>query len=240
MAAFDWGGGIGGAMSGAATGSVFGPIGTAVGGVLGAVGGGLIGGSTPTYQPTPLQTDLMTFGQQQLRPTKDKLKADIAQFQSLLKSGNRGGAESVFEGLAGRYADASPYYKKLSKSYKRPIDYNTDPYEATAKQAYESQGLNINPTDFSRYVELAKSKGARSTQAFGDVIKQDMISRGLVATPKQEEMAYMFGQSARDPNTGKILDLYRPVDPEFISKTVGALTSSLRPGSASNPAALFS
>lgn len=238
--AFDWGGGIGGAMSGAATGTAIAPgIGTGIGAVLGLVGGGLSGGSTPTYQPTGPQLDAMAFGQQQLRPTKDKSKADIALFQNLLRSGNRGAAEAVFEGLAGRYVDG-PYYKKLRKSYKRPIDYNTDPYEATAKQAYESQGLNINPTDFSRYVELAKSQGARSTQAFGDVIKQDMISRGLVATPKQEEMAYMFGQSARDPNTGKILDLYRPVDPEFISKTVGALTSSLRPGSASNPAALFS
>jgi hypothetical protein len=63
-------------------------------------------------------------------------------------------------------------------------------------------------TSLKNMVKRAKSLGIRSAQAFGDMVRQDMIASGKVMTPQQEMLSYMFGNPGRD-ESGRIQNTYK-------------------------------
>lgn len=208
MSSFNAGGGFGGALSGAAAGSAFGPVGT----VLGSVGGFLTGGfgsSGPApYEPTKLEEELgENYAFDQVKASEAKRKSIAAQFRNLLKGGNRGAAEAFLESQQNLYTNPNFITKRLTKSYKQPIDYGRGSYKTLADTLYGEQGIGLDEDTYSDFAKRAKGLNIRSPQAFADMIKQDMIASGKVKTPQQEMLSYMFGEPART-SSGRITNLY--------------------------------
>lgn len=206
--AFDFGSFLGGAGSGAASGaSIGGPWGAAIGGLLGGFGSAFGGGETPTYQPTPLQQNLIDYGTQQVtadESTRRRIK-NAAKMYS--RSGGPGAAESFLESYMNTFSNPKFISKALTRSYKKDVDYGSPAFWNTADQLYRSQGIGFTGDQYGSFVEAAKARGIRSPQAFGDMLKQQMITEGKVATPQQELFGAMFGGLPRDAS-GKVLDLY--------------------------------
>ena len=226
--AFDFGSFLGGGLSGAASGSAFGPIGAVAGGLLGGIGGGLTGGGPQAYQPTPLQEELMGYGLDQVKASPARRKAIKKQFKSLRESGNRGAAEAFLESYRDRFSNPEFIEKKLAKSYGKPIDFTGEGFQNIAKSVYGQQGLGYTSDEYGGLAERAKSLGIRSPQAFGDMLKQDLIASGKVMTPQQEMLSYMFGMPERDP-TGRLtnrfptIEKYTPAElPKAITYQYGA------------------
>jgi hypothetical protein len=210
--AFDLGGFFGGGLSGAAAGSALGPIGTIAGGLLGGIGGGLTGGGPAAYQLSPLQENLMNYGRRQVKASKSRRKSIVSQYQSLAKGGNRGAAEAFLESYRDRFSNPDFIENRLAKSYEKDIDYNRGGYWDVADELYRQQGLGFTGEDFGQFAEKAKAKGIRSSQAFGDMLRKDLIASGKVMTPQQEMLSYIFGAPARD-ETGRITNMYKKYVP---------------------------
>jgi hypothetical protein len=206
--AFDFGSLLGGGLSGAATGSAFGPIGTIAGGLLGGLGGALGGGGPSEYQMTPLQEELSAYGFDQVKASPQRKKAIREQFKSLKQGGNRGAAEAFLESYRDRFSNPEFIEKRLAKSYGKDIDYSKPSFQAIADQLYKQQGIGYSGEEFSEFGSKAKSLGIRSPQAFGDMLRQDMIASGKVMTPQQEMLSYMFGNPGRD-ESGRIQNTYK-------------------------------
>jgi hypothetical protein len=204
---FDFGSFLGGGLSGAASGSAFGPIGAIAGGLLGGIGGGLTGGGPAEYQFSPLQEQLMGYGFDQVKASPARRKAIKKQFKSLRESGNRGAAEAFLESYRDRFSNPEFIEKKLAKSYGKPIDFTGEGFQNIAKSVYGQQGLGYTSDEYGGLAERAKSLGIRSPQAFGDMLKQDLIASGKVMTPQQEMLSYMFGMPERDP-TGRLTNRF--------------------------------
>lgn len=225
---FDIGSAFGGGLSGAAAGSALGPWGTLAGGIAGLVGGGFAGGSTPTYQPSDLQQSLMNYAGTQTRANKQTRKGILAKYQGMVDEGNRGGAEAFLEQYKDRYTNPEFIWKHLKKSYSKPIDYGQDSYWQEANKAYGQQGLGFSAQDFDNFIAQAKGRGIRSPQAFGDMLKSDLVASGKVLTPQQEMLSYIWGTPARDPVTQKYTNLYRAIKPitgEDIKSLFGTSTA---------------
>lgn len=205
---FNLGGGFGGALSGAATGSALGPFGTALGGITGFLTGGFGSSGPAPYEPTKLQEELEDYAFDQVKASKAKRKSIAAQFRNLLTGGNRGAAEAFLESQQNLYSNPNFITRKLTKSYKQPIDYGSSSYRTLADTLYGQQGIGLDEDTYSSFGERAKGLNIRSPQAFADMIKQDMIASGKVKTPQQEMLSYMFGEPARD-ETGRITNLYK-------------------------------
>jgi hypothetical protein len=225
---FDFGSFLGGGLSGAASGSAFGPIGAIAGGLLGGIGGGLTGGGPAEYQFSPLQEQLMGYGFDQVKASPARRKAIKKQFKSLRESGNRGAAEAFLESYRDRFSNPEFIEKKLAKSYGKPIDFTGEGFQNIAKSVYGQQGLGYTSDEYGGLAERAKSLGIRSPQAFGDMLKQDLIASGKVMTPQQEMLSYMFGMPERDP-TGRLtnrfptIEKYTPAElPKAITYQYGA------------------
>lgn len=208
MAGFDIGSFFGGAGAGAATGlSVGGPWGAAVGGLLGGLGGAFGGGETPTYEPTPLQENLISYANKQIEAGKSTKRRIKAEANMLARSGGPGAAEAFLQSYVDRFSNPEFIEKKLKKSYKKDIDYGADSYWNIADQLYKQQGIGFTGDEYGSLVGAAKARGIRSPQAFGDMIKQQMITEGKVPTAQQEILGMMFGGISRDPS-GRVRDLY--------------------------------
>ena len=207
MAAFDAGGAFGGGLSGAAAGSAFGPVGAGIGGVLGLIGGGLTSGGPEPYQPTPLQEQLMGYAFDQVKASPARRKAIKKQFKSLRESGNRGAAEAFLESYRDRFSNPEFIEKKLAKSYGKPIDFTREGFQNIAQSIFGQQGIGYSSDEYGRFAERAKTLGIRSPQAFGDMLKQDLIASGKVMTPQQEMLANVFGTPERD-STGRLTGRY--------------------------------
>lgn len=209
--AFDIGSLFGGGLSGAAAGSVFGPPGTIIGGLLGGIGGAFSGGGSGggpvEYQFSPLQEQLMDYGFDQVKASPARRKALISQFKSLKKGGNRGAAEAFLESYRDRFSNPEFIEKRLSKSYRKPIDYGRGQFENIAQSIFGSQGIGYTADEYKEFAKRAKGLGIRSPQAFGDMLKKDLIASGKVMTPQQEMLSYMFGTPERDPS-GKLTNRY--------------------------------
>lgn len=206
--AFDIGGGIGGGLSGAASGFSFGgPIGAALGGLAGLVGGGIAGGGPSAYQMTPLQEELSDYGFRQVKASPQRRKAILSQAKALKKGGNRGASEAFLEAYVDRFSNPEFIEKRLAKSYKKPVDYNAGAFSDIAQSVYGQQGLGYSAEDYTSFGERAKALGVRSPQAFGDMLKQDLIASGKVMTPQQEMLSYIFGTPERDA-TGRLTNRY--------------------------------
>ena len=206
--AFDFGSLLGGGLSGAATGSAFGPIGTIAGGLLGGLGGALGGGGPSEYQMTPLQEELSAYGFDQVKASPQRKKAIREQFKSLKQGKNRGGAEAFLEAYKDRFSNTAFIEKRLAKSYGKDIDYGAPVFQNVSDQLYSQQGIDYFGDEFKEYGQRAKSLGIRSPQAFGDMVRQDMIASGKVMTPQQEMLSYMFGNPGRD-ESGRIQNTYK-------------------------------
>lgn len=209
MSAFDFGGLLGGGLSGATAGmSAFGPWGAVAGGLLGGIGSAFSGGGqVPTYEPTPLQENLTSYANKQIEAGKSTKKRIKAEANMLARSGGPGAAEAFLQSYVDRFSNPEFIEKKLKKSYKKDIDYGADSYWNIADQLYKQQGIGFTGDEYGGLVGAAKARGIRSPQAFGDMIKQQMITEGKVATPQQEMLGMMFGGIRRDPS-GRVLDLY--------------------------------
>ena len=206
--AFDFGSLLGGGLSGAATGSAFGPIGTIAGGLLGGLGGAFGGGGPSEYQMTPLQEKLSGYGLDQVKASPQRKEAIKEQFKSLKKGKNRGGAEAFLEAYKDRFSNTAFIEKRLAKSYGKDIDYGAPVFQNVSDQLYSQQGIDYFGDEFKEYGQRAKSLGIRSPQAFGDMVRQDMIASGKVMTPQQEMLSYMFGNPGRD-ESGRIQNTYK-------------------------------
>lgn len=195
--AFDIGGAFGGGLSGAATGSVFGPIGSIIGGIGGLVTGGLSGGGPAPYQPTETEQAFMDYGLDRIKASKATKAAALSKFKSLVQSGNRGAAEAYLESQKDIYSNPEFALNRLKKSYKKPIDYGSSSFADTAKSIFGQQGLGFTGDEYSSFAQQAKAQGIRSPQAFGDMLKRNLIASGKVMTPQQEMLSYIFGTPER-------------------------------------------
>lgn len=213
MAGFDFGSLLGGGLSGATAGmSAFGPWGAVAGGLLGGLGsafGG--GGQAPTYEPTDLQQAFSDYATKQVTADTSTKKRIRQKANMLERSGGPGAAEAFLESYVDRFSNPEFIEKKLKKSYRKDVDYGAPSYWDVADQLYKQQGIGFTGQDYGGFVEAAKSRGIRSPQAFGDMIKQQMIVEGKVPTPQQEMLGMMFGGIRRDP-TGRVSDLYPALD----------------------------
>jgi hypothetical protein len=221
---FNFGGLLGGLGQGAAAGSTFGPWGTAIG----AIGGGLTGlfgggGSQaiPTYQPTDLQNDLINYGEKQVRASKATKRRVLSEAEMYGRAGNLGSAEALLQQYINRYSNTKRFEKELKKSYAKEPDFSANNYWSAADELYKQQGLAFTPEDFGSFVDRAKSLNVRSPQAFGDMLKQQMVARGQVMTPQQEQLSLMFGDPYRD-STGRYTNAYRQPDFESLLSKYGA------------------
>ena len=208
---FDLGGLFGGGLSGAASGSAFGPIGAIAGGLLGGIGGGLTGGGPQAYQPTPLQEELMGYGFDQVKASPERKKAIRSQFKSLRTKQNRGAAEAFLESYRDRFSNPKFIEKRLAKSYGKDIDFSGKSFQNIAQSVYGQQGLGYSSDQYGDFERKAKGLGIRSPQAFGDMLKQDLIASGKVMTPQQEMLSYMFGTPERDPS-GRLTNRYPSIE----------------------------
>jgi len=207
---FDFGSFLGGGLSGAASGSAFGVPGAIVGGLLGGIGGGLTGGGPEPYQPTPLQEQLMGYGFDQVKASPERRKAIISQFKSLKNKQNRGAAEAFLESYRDRFSNPEFMEKRLAKSYGKDINFTAPSFHRMADQLYSQQGISFTDPEYRNFAKRAQDLGIRSPQAFGDMLKQDMIASGKVMTPQQEMLSYMFGMPGRDAS-GRITNTYKAV-----------------------------
>ena len=88
-----------------------------------------------------------------------------------------------------------------------PVDYSKGSFQDIAQSVYGSQGLGYTGDEYSTFVERAKGLGIRSPQAFGDMLKKELIQSGKVMTPQQEMLSYMFGTPNRDAS-GRLTNKY--------------------------------
>lgn len=205
--AFDIGGLFGGGLGGAAAGSAFGPIGAVAGGVLGGLGSAFGGGGPAEYQLTPLQEEQTKYAMKQMKASPKRKKAIKQQFKSLREGGNRGAAEAFLESYRDRFSNPEFIEKKLAKSYGKGVDFTGAGFADVAKSIYGQQGIGFTGEEYGGFADRAKALGIRSPQAFGDMLKQDLIASGKVMTPTQERLSYFFGAPTRDPS-GRITNKY--------------------------------
>jgi len=207
--AFDFGGLFGGGLSGAAAGSAFGPIGTIAGGLLGGIGGGLSGGGIEAYEPTPLQEDLLGYGRKQVKASPARKKSIKEQYKNLKTRQNRGAAEAFLESYRDRFSNPEFIEKRLGKSYGKDIDFTKQGFQDIAQSIYGQQGLGYTGEEYGDFARKAKGLGIRSPQAFGDMLRQDMIASGKVMTPQQEMLSYIFGTPER---AGQLTNRYPSIE----------------------------
>lgn len=180
--------------------------------------GSLFGGGGPTYQPSPVMQELGEYGLDQIKADKKEKKALVSQFKGLKTAQNRGAAEAFLESYKDRFSNPAFIDKRLAKSYKKDIDYNRGGYWDIADELYKQQGIGFSGEEFGQFGEKAKAMGIRSPQAFGDMLKQNLIASGKVMTPQQEMLSYIFGAPARD-ESGRITNMYQRYIPLDERKT---------------------
>lgn len=206
--ATDWAAGLGGALSGAASGSAILPgVGTAIGAGLGLFSGLFGGAEAPEYQPTETEQAFMDYGLDRIKASKATKAAALSKFKSLVQSGNRGAAEAYLESQKDIYSNPEFALNRLKRSYKKPIDYERGAFASTARSIFGQQGLGFTGDEYSSFAKQAKAQGIRSPQAFGDMLKRDLIASGKVMTPQQEMLSYIFGTPERDAS-GKLTNRY--------------------------------
>ena len=207
--AFNIGGAGSGVMQGASAGmSIGGPWGALAGGLFGGLTGGFGGGGDALeYGLTPREKELQQYAFDQVKASPLEKRKTISKAKQYLADGDRGSFESYLEGLAGRYTNPEFIDKRLAKSYRKPIDYYGDSYQATAKGLFGTQGIGFTPAEYDSFVDQAKAQKVRSAAAFGDLMKSNMIASGKVMSPNQQMLADIFGAPERDAS-GRLTGRY--------------------------------
>ncbi len=156
----------------------------------GSVLGGLFGGNdVPTYEPSELMKLLGGYAEKQIKPTKPQKQAILKEAATY---GSPGAKEAFLQSYVGKFA--SPFIeKRLAKSYKTPIDFESGPYRDVASYAYGQQGLDLSEDAFQKYINLAKATGVRSPEALSDIVRSDLIASGKAKTPGDIEWEQRFG-----------------------------------------------
>jgi len=210
MSGFNLAGAGSGIMQGASSGmAIGGPWGAAAGALFGGLTGGFGGGGDALeYGLTPREKALQDYAYNAVKASPLEKRRTIAKAKGYLKGGDRGAFESYLEGLEGRYTNPEFIDKRLARSYKKPIDYYGDNYQATAKGLFGTQGIGFTPEEYDSFVDQAKAQKVRSAAAFGDLLKSNMIASGKVMSPNQQMLSDIFGTAQRDPTTGRLTGKY--------------------------------
>jgi hypothetical protein len=216
-----FGSAVSGASSGALAGMSLGPWGAAAGGLLGGIGGLFGGGDTLEYGLTPREEELQDYALNQVKAPPGQKRKIINKAKSYLEGGDRGAFESYLEGLEGRYTNPEFIDKRLARSYRKPIDYYGDNYQATAKGLFDTQGIGFTPSEYDDFVAQAKAQKVRSAAAFGDLLKSNMIASGKVMSSNQQMLADIFGAPERDAS-GRLTGRYGDISNSILSKYVKA------------------
>ena len=213
MSVFNLAGAGSGIMQGASAGmGIGGPWGAAAGALFGGLtggfgGGGGGGGDALEYGLTPREEELQQYAFDQTKASPGQKRKEINKAKSYLKGGDRGAFESHLEGLGGRYTNPEFIDKRLARSYRKPINYYGDNYQATAKGLFGTQGIGFTPEEYDSFVDQAKAQKVRSAAAFGDLLKSNMIASGKVMSPNQQMLADIFGTPERDAS-GRLTGRY--------------------------------
>jgi hypothetical protein len=211
MSGFNLAGAGGGLMQGASAGmSIGGPWGAAAGGLLGLGLGGFGGGDTVDpleYGLTPREEKLQQYAFDQTKAPPEQKRKIVNKAKSYLKGGDRGAFESYLEGLEGRYTNTKFIDKRLARSYREPINYYRNNYQATAKGLFDTQGIGFTPEEYDSFVDQAKAQKVRSAAAFGDLLKSNMIASGRVMSDDQQRLSNIFGTPERD-DSGRLTGRY--------------------------------
>lgn len=223
MSGFNLAGAGSGIMQGASSGmSIGGPWGAATGALFGGLTGGFGGGGDALeYGLTPREKELQDYAFDQVKASPLEKRKTISKAKQYLADGDRGSFESYLEGLAGRYTNPEFIDKRLAKSYRKPIDYYGDSYQATAKGLFGTQGIGFTPAEYDSFVDQAKAQKVRSAAAFGDLLKSNMIASGKVMSPNQQMLADIFGAPERDAS-GRLTGRYGDISNSILSKYVRA------------------
>ena len=221
--AFNIGGAGSGVMQGASAGmSIGGPWGALAGGLFGGLTGGFGGGGDALeYGLTPREKELQDYAFDQVKASPLEKRKTISKAKQYLAEGDRGAFESYLEGLGGRYTNPEFIDKRLARSYRKPIDYYGDSYQATAKGLFGTQGIGFTPEEYDSFVDQAKAQKVRSAAAFGDLLKSNMIASGKVMSPNQQMLADIFGAPERDAS-GRLTGRYGDIKNSILSKYVKA------------------
>ena len=220
--AFNLAGAGSGIMQGASSGmAIGGPWGAAAGALFGGLTGGFGGGDTLEYDLTPREKKLQQYAFDQTKAPPGQKRKIINKAKSYLKRGDRGAFEAYLEGLEGRYTNPEFIDKRLARSYRKPIDYYGDNYQATAKGLFDTQGIGFTPSEYDDFVAQAKAQKVRSAAAFGDLLKSNMIASGKVMSPNQQMLADIFGAPERDAS-GRLTGRYGDISNSILSKYVKA------------------
>jgi hypothetical protein len=221
--AFNIGGAGSGVMQGASAGmSIGGPWGALAGGLFGGLTGGFGGGGDALdYGLTPREKALQDYAYNAVKASPLEKRKTISKAKQYLADGDRGSFESYLEGLAGRYTNPEFIDKRLAKSYRKPIDYYGDSYQATAKGLFGTQGIGFTPEEYDSFVDQAKAQKVRSAAAFSDLLKSNMIASGKVMSPNQQMLADIFGAPERDAS-GRLTGRYGDIKNSILSKYVKA------------------
>lgn len=196
---FNFGSFGGGVISGAGAGSAFGPVGAGIGAALGGIsslfGGGGSGGTQ--FLPSDLMQAYMDIGLADVEPPKWKKKADLQQFRTYVRSGDRGAGEDLLRELSELYPQEKKYAKKLKKSLQKDVNFYDQVGWEVADQIYKNAGLGFTGEEFADLASKAKSSGIRGSGEFGDFLKQQLIAQGKVRTPQEEALDLIFGTPGR-------------------------------------------
>ena len=185
--------------------------------------GGALGGGGPTYEPSKTMEDLSQYGRDQLRATKKQKQAIRAEAKTYTSPGAK---EAFLQSYLDRFSNPEFIQKQLTRSYKKPIDYETGGYRELASRAYGLQGLEMPEQDFERYMGIAKATNVRSPEAFSDFVRQDLIASDKVKTPFDIAWEQQYGTMPRDAQ-GKLVRGRVQFDPNTVNQLVNSMLGTV-------------
>lgn len=192
-------------------------------GAGGSLVGGLLGGGAPSYEPSETMEALSEYGRNQLKATKQQKKAIRAEAKTYTSPGAK---EAFLQSYLDRFSNPEFIQKQLTRSYKRPIDYQTGGYRELASRAYGLQGLEMPGQDFERYMGIAKATNVRSPEAFSDLVRQDLIASDKVKTPFDIAWEQQYGTMPRDAQ-GKLVRGRVQFNPGTVNQMVNTMLGTV-------------
>jgi hypothetical protein len=185
--------------------------------------GGALGGGGPTYEPSKTMEDLSEYGRDQLRATKKQKQAIRAEAKTYTSPGAK---EAFLQSYLDRFSNPEFIQKQLTRSYKKPIDYQTGGYRELASRAYGLQGLEMPEQEFERYMGIAKATNVRSPEAFSDFVRQDLIASDKVKTPFDIAWEQQYGTMPRDEQ-GRLARGRVQFNPNTVNQLVNSMLGTV-------------
>jgi hypothetical protein len=189
----------------------------------GSLIGGAIGGGAPAYEPSKTMEDLSEYGRDQLRATKKQKQAIRAEAKTYTSPGAK---EAFLQSYLDRFSNPEFIQKQLTRSYKKPIDYQTGGYRELASRAYGLQGLEMPEQEFERYMGIAKATNVRSPEAFSDFVRQDLIASDKVKTPFDIAWEQQYGTMPRDEQ-GRLVRGRVQFNPNTVNQLVNSMLGTV-------------